>query len=143
MFIYLLWVMLLIIYFFVFFFSSRRRHTRCALVMEFRRVLFRSNARARSRRWKAAQAKPHQHRLGQRRRQRWPGAAFQRLDAARQDFFSGWPAAVRRLVQLRSPLDDPQHRTGLREDRQSAVVGTGGPGRVASGGGRKIKKKKN
>src|SRR3546814_7188113 len=26
----------------VFFFSSRRRHTRCALVMEFRRVLFRS-----------------------------------------------------------------------------------------------------
>src|SRR3546814_6478140 len=25
-----------------FFFSSRRRHTRCALVMEFRRVLFRS-----------------------------------------------------------------------------------------------------
>src|SRR3546814_6050289 len=27
---------------FCFFFSSRRRHTRCALVMEFRRVLFRS-----------------------------------------------------------------------------------------------------
>src|SRR3546814_3602442 len=27
-----------------FFFSSRRRHTRCALVMEFRRVLFRSKA---------------------------------------------------------------------------------------------------
>src|SRR3546814_1403039 len=27
---------------FVFFFSSRRRHTRCALVLEFRRVLFRS-----------------------------------------------------------------------------------------------------
>src|SRR3546814_8772978 len=26
-----------------FFFSSRRRHTRCALVMEFRRVLFRSD----------------------------------------------------------------------------------------------------
>src|SRR3546814_5756701 len=26
----------------VFFFSSRRRHTRCALVTEFRRVLFRS-----------------------------------------------------------------------------------------------------
>src|SRR3546814_12381764 len=26
----------------LFFFSSRRRHTRCALVMEFRRVLFRS-----------------------------------------------------------------------------------------------------
>src|SRR3546814_2183042 len=25
-----------------FFFSSRRRHTRCALVLEFRRVLFRS-----------------------------------------------------------------------------------------------------
>src|SRR3546814_6044506 len=29
-------------YLFFFFFSSRRRHTRCALVMEFRRVLFRS-----------------------------------------------------------------------------------------------------
>src|SRR3546814_4267500 len=28
----------------VFFFSSRRRHTRCALVLEFRRVLFRSAA---------------------------------------------------------------------------------------------------
>src|SRR3546814_4464285 len=28
---------------FAFFFSSRRRHTRFALVMEFRRVLFRSN----------------------------------------------------------------------------------------------------
>src|SRR3546814_13255265 len=28
--------------FFSFFFSSRRRHTRCALVLEFRRVLFRS-----------------------------------------------------------------------------------------------------
>src|SRR3546814_9180573 len=28
--------------FFVLFFSSRRRHTSCALVMEFRRVLFRS-----------------------------------------------------------------------------------------------------
>src|SRR3546814_948568 len=27
-----------------FFFSSRRRHTRCALVTEFRRVLFRSHA---------------------------------------------------------------------------------------------------
>src|SRR3546814_9551611 len=27
---------------FLFFFSSRRRHTRCALVTEFRRVLFRS-----------------------------------------------------------------------------------------------------
>src|SRR3546814_8298392 len=35
---YFLWM----IYFF--FFSSRRRHTRCALVMEFRRVLFRSEA---------------------------------------------------------------------------------------------------
>src|SRR3546814_4775741 len=30
----------------ILFFSSRRRHTRCALVMEFRRVLFRSTRRA-------------------------------------------------------------------------------------------------
>src|SRR3546814_4952987 len=29
-----------------FFFSSRRRHTRCALVLEFRRVLFRSDGGA-------------------------------------------------------------------------------------------------
>src|SRR3546814_6509853 len=29
-----------------FFFSSRRRHTRCALVLEFRRVLFRSEENA-------------------------------------------------------------------------------------------------
>src|SRR3546814_7731712 len=29
-----------------FFFSSRRRHTRCALVLEFRRVLFRSKAKS-------------------------------------------------------------------------------------------------
>src|SRR3546814_9210881 len=36
------------IFFFLilFFFSSRRRHTRCALVLEFRRVLFRSQASA-------------------------------------------------------------------------------------------------
>src|SRR3546814_16031882 len=40
---YLLLVMFsLVSVFFFFFFSSRRRHTRCALVMEFRRVLFRS-----------------------------------------------------------------------------------------------------
>src|SRR3546814_4870301 len=44
----------------VFFFSSRRRHTRCALVTGFRRVLFRSNeARCKSlleHRTEAAQA---------------------------------------------------------------------------------------
>src|SRR3546814_3942853 len=33
-----------------FFFSSRRRHTRCALVTEVRRVLFRSHPRQRGRR---------------------------------------------------------------------------------------------
>src|SRR3546814_11987049 len=33
---------MIVVYFF--FFSSRRRHTRCALVTEFRRVLFRSRA---------------------------------------------------------------------------------------------------
>src|SRR3546814_9581014 len=35
---------MIILSLFFFFFSSRRRHTRCALVTEFRRVLFRSPA---------------------------------------------------------------------------------------------------
>src|SRR3546814_2831033 len=38
----MLWILLMYVYLFFFFFSSRRRHTRCALVTEFRRVLFRS-----------------------------------------------------------------------------------------------------
>src|SRR3546814_2687384 len=44
--IYFLYVMyILYAWLFDLFFSSRRRHTRCALVTEFRRVLFRSHAK--------------------------------------------------------------------------------------------------
>src|SRR3546814_4670808 len=38
----MLLLFVLFVFFLFFFFSSRRRHTRCALVTEFRRVLFRS-----------------------------------------------------------------------------------------------------
>src|SRR3546814_4490809 len=51
----------------VFFVSSRRRHTRCALVMEFRRVLFRSSKS--TPRWAAADLEFHLRLISARRRQ--------------------------------------------------------------------------
>src|SRR3546814_16495412 len=59
---------------FVFFFSSRRRHTRCALVMEFRRVLFRSPTTVTGRRPRSLRA------FNDRRREESLSCSFSKIE---------------------------------------------------------------
>src|SRR3546814_5419025 len=80
-------------YIFFFFFSSRRRHTRCALVTEFRRVLFRSRH------------------FGGRAGFLLPGAALERQGICAE------PAPVRREALPSQPVNSS--RSGLNRHRHA------------------------